>query len=73
MMIDFISHLFSPFGLRFQLRPNRAGEPEASICCVIKGLQSRQGGMAAPLNALQMKASGSCKIQDIVFSIGKME
>jgi hypothetical protein len=40
-----------------------AGEPEASICCVIKGSQSRQGGMAAPLNALHMKASDSCKIQ----------
>ena len=41
--------------LRCDIHP--AGEPEASICCVIKGLQYRN--MAAPLNALPMKASDS--------------
>jgi len=44
-------------------------EPEAPRCCVIKGLQSRQGGMAAPLSALPMEASGSCKIQVLVCTI----
>jgi hypothetical protein len=44
-------HHFSPFGLRFQLRPNKAGAPEVSICCVIKGLH--------------IKASDSFKIQAI--------
>jgi hypothetical protein len=34
---DFASG-YDPTG-RFQLRPNEAGEPEAFICCVIKGLQ----------------------------------
>jgi hypothetical protein len=40
-----------------------AGKPEAFICCVIKGWQSRCGGMASPLSALHMKASDSCKIE----------
>ena len=35
------------------------GEPEASICCVIQG--EAQLTIASPLNALHMKASGSCK------------
>ena len=26
-----------PFGLRFQLRPNKAEKPEDSIFCVVKG------------------------------------
>ena len=37
------------------------GEPEASICCVIKGEASFT--IASPLSALHMKASDSCKIQ----------
>ena len=51
----------------FLINFHLSGEQEASICCVIKGSQSRPGGMASPLNAWQIKASYSCKIQVLNF------
>ena len=65
------SHYFSPFGLRFQRRPNRSGEPEASI-----GPPEIASALNAPLCGMKhlifkrlrsfpfyMKASDSGKIQ----------
>ena len=46
-----------------------SGESEASICGVSRGLQSFT--MAAPLHALQIKASDSCKIQVLSILVAK--